>query len=71
MNSAWRREGSGRFVPLLSLVEVPVPSVIGLLEAREKKVREEVTRLRKDAERVPAALDAAGLDQRRRPAHLP
>ncbi|CAM5268042.1 hypothetical protein SHIRM173S_09383 [Streptomyces hirsutus] len=36
-----------------------MPSVIGLLEAREKKVREEVARLREEAERVQAALDAA------------
>ncbi|MFE9926157.1 hypothetical protein ACFYQA_32695 [Streptomyces sp. NPDC005774] len=33
--------------------------MIGLLEAREKKVREEVARLRAEAERVQAALDAA------------
>lgn len=36
-----------------------MPSVLGLLEAREKKVREEVARLRQEAERVQAALDAA------------
>lgn len=34
-------------------------SVLGLLEAREKKVREEVARLREEAERVQAALVAA------------
>ena len=33
--------------------------MLGLLEAREKKVREEVARLREEAERVRAALDAA------------
>lgn len=44
---------------LVSLVEVAVPSVLGLLEAREKKVREEVARLREEAERVQAALVAA------------
>ncbi|MGP3974362.1 hypothetical protein ACTWQF_10145 [Streptomyces sp. 8N114] len=33
-----------------------MPSVLGLLEAREKKVREEVARLREEAERVRAAL---------------
>ncbi|MBX7557188.1 hypothetical protein K1Y78_57340 [Streptomyces sp. tea 10] len=36
-----------------------MPSVIGLLEAREKKVREEVARLREEAERISAALSAA------------
>ncbi|RZB18767.1 hypothetical protein StrepF001_14770 [Streptomyces sp. F001] len=34
-------------------------SVLGLLEAREKKVREEVARLREEAERVQAALREA------------
>ncbi|MET7783624.1 hypothetical protein ABZT28_49465 [Streptomyces sp. NPDC005388] len=34
-------------------------SVLGLLEAREKKVREEIARLREEAERVQAALGAA------------
>ncbi|MBB1252604.1 hypothetical protein H3146_04350 [Streptomyces sp. OF3] len=33
-----------------------MPSVLGLLEAREKKVREEVARLQQEAERVRAAL---------------
>lgn len=32
-----------------------MPSVLGLLEAREKKIREEVARLREEAERVQAA----------------
>lgn len=36
-----------------------MPSVLGLLEAREKKVREEVARLREEAERVEAALGEA------------
>jgi hypothetical protein len=36
-----------------------VPSVLGLLEAREKKVREEVARLRQEAERAQAALGEA------------
>ncbi|MGW0633852.1 hypothetical protein [Streptomyces sp. NPDC002758] len=36
-----------------------MPSVLGLLEAREKKVREEVARLREEAERVKAALGEA------------
>ncbi|WP_369265150.1 hypothetical protein [Streptomyces sp. R35] len=36
-----------------------MPSVLGMLEAREKKVREEVARLREEAERVQAALVAA------------
>ncbi|WP_031487601.1 resistance protein Rx N-terminal domain-containing protein [Streptomyces bicolor] len=36
-----------------------MPSVLGLLEAREKKVREEVARLREEAERIQAALGAA------------
>ncbi|MEU0663945.1 hypothetical protein [Streptomyces lavendulocolor] len=36
-----------------------MPSVLGLLEAREKEVREEVARLRDEAERVQAALDEA------------
>ncbi|MDO0939018.1 hypothetical protein QQY66_47640 [Streptomyces sp. DG2A-72] len=33
-----------------------MPSVLGLLEAREKKVREEVARLQEEGERVRAAL---------------
>lgn len=36
-----------------------MPSVLGMLEAREKKVREEVARLREEADRVQAALVAA------------
>ncbi|MGP4083204.1 hypothetical protein [Streptomyces sp. KR55] len=36
-----------------------VPSVLGLLEGREKQVREEIARLREEAERVQAALDEA------------
>ncbi|MCH0567009.1 hypothetical protein [Streptomyces sp. MUM 2J] len=36
-----------------------MPSVLGLLEAREKKVREEVARLQEEAERVQAALGEA------------
>jgi hypothetical protein len=44
---------------LVSSVEVAVPSVLGMLEAREKKVREEVARLREEADRVQAALVAA------------
>ncbi|MFF4728716.1 hypothetical protein ACFY3M_25835 [Streptomyces mirabilis] len=36
-----------------------MPSVLGLLEAREKKAREEVARLREEAERVQAALAVA------------
>ncbi|MFF9206315.1 hypothetical protein ACF1AE_31850 [Streptomyces sp. NPDC014986] len=36
-----------------------MPSVLGLLEAREKKVREEIARLREEAERVQAALGEA------------
>ncbi|MFH8477187.1 hypothetical protein [Streptomyces sp. NPDC018000] len=36
-----------------------MPSVLGLLEAQEKKVREEVARLREEAERVQAAVDEA------------
>ncbi|MBH1939014.1 hypothetical protein I5Q34_32955 [Streptomyces sp. AV19] len=36
-----------------------MPSVLGLLEAREKKVRAEVARLREEAERITAALSAA------------
>ncbi|MCX4834330.1 hypothetical protein OG746_37010 [Streptomyces sp. NBC_01016] len=43
----------------VALMEVAVPSVLGLLEAREKRVREEVARLREEAERVQTALDAA------------
>ncbi|MER5802123.1 hypothetical protein [Streptomyces mirabilis] len=34
-------------------------SVLGLLEAREKSAREEITRLREEAERVRAALGEA------------
>lgn len=36
-----------------------MPSVLGLLEAREKKAREEVARVRVQAERVQAALGEA------------
>ncbi|AIJ12672.1 hypothetical protein ACQ9AR_06960 [Streptomyces lividans] len=36
-----------------------MPSVLGLLEAREKKVREEVARLYEEAERVQTALGEA------------
>ncbi|MFF8592825.1 hypothetical protein ACF061_15505 [Streptomyces sp. NPDC015220] len=36
-----------------------MPSVLGLLEAQEKKVREEVPRLQEEAERVQAALGEA------------
>ncbi|MBT2529803.1 hypothetical protein J7E91_31610 [Streptomyces sp. ISL-99] len=36
-----------------------MPSVLGLLEAREKKIREEVAQLREEAERIMAALSAA------------
>ncbi|GAX59036.1 hypothetical protein [Streptomyces olivochromogenes] len=36
-----------------------MPSVLGLLEAREKKVREEIAGLREEAERVQAALGDA------------
>ncbi|WP_443070616.1 hypothetical protein [Streptomyces sp. SLBN-115] len=36
-----------------------VVSVLGLLEAREKRVREEIARLREEAERVQAALGEA------------
>lgn len=36
-----------------------MPPVLGLLEAREKKVREEVARLREEAERVQATLGEA------------
>ncbi|MFF4406124.1 hypothetical protein ACFY2W_09325 [Streptomyces sp. NPDC001262] len=36
-----------------------MPSVLGLLEAREEKVREEIARLREEAERVQAALGDA------------
>ena len=36
-----------------------MPSVRGLLEAREKKIREEVARLRGEAERLQAALGEA------------
>lgn len=36
-----------------------MPSVLGLLEAREKKIREEVARLREEAERLQTALGEA------------
>ncbi|MDX5570908.1 hypothetical protein PYK79_57000 [Streptomyces sp. ID05-04B] len=36
-----------------------MPSVLGLLEAREKKVREEIALLQEEAERVQAALGEA------------
>ncbi|MEU9150527.1 hypothetical protein AB0D59_08265 [Streptomyces sp. NPDC048417] len=42
-----------------------MPSVLGLLEAREKRVREEIAGLREEAERVQAALgEAEGALQR-------
>ncbi|MFD0068107.1 hypothetical protein ACFRAI_27845 [Streptomyces sp. NPDC056637] len=37
---------------LVSFAEVAMPSVLGLLETREKNVREVVARLREEAERV-------------------
>ncbi|MFE6804970.1 hypothetical protein ACFVEN_25185 [Streptomyces sp. NPDC057681] len=43
---------------LVSFAEVVMPSMLGLLQAREKNVREEVARLREEAERVQAALGA-------------
>lgn len=39
-----------------------MPSVLGLLDAREKKAREEVVRLPEEAERVRAALPATERD---------
>jgi hypothetical protein len=56
MNSGWRREGWAWFVRSSRSWGWLVPSVLGLLEAREKKVREEVARLQQEAERVRAAL---------------
>ncbi|MFD8339411.1 hypothetical protein ACFV42_43395 [Streptomyces solisilvae] len=44
-----------------------MPSVLGLLEAREKKVLEEVARLREEAERAQAALGDAERALQRRP----
>ena len=49
---AWFVRSSGSWRSL-------VASVLGLLEAREKRVREEITRLREEAERVQAALGEA------------
>jgi hypothetical protein len=49
---AWFVRSSGSWRSL-------VASVLGLLEAREKMVREEITRLREEAERVQAALGEA------------
>ncbi|WP_326715583.1 hypothetical protein OG758_47515 [Streptomyces sp. NBC_01474] len=43
---------------LVSFAEVAMPSVPGLLETRERNVREEVAWLREEAERVQAALGA-------------
>ncbi|MFD5121189.1 hypothetical protein [Streptomyces sp. NPDC058385] len=43
----------------MAFAEVVMPSVLGLLEALEKNVREEVARLREEAERVQAALGSA------------
>lgn len=54
MNSGWRREGWAWFVRSSRLWGWLVPSVPGLLEARE--VREEVARLQEEAERVQVAL---------------
>ncbi|MFP3119907.1 hypothetical protein [Streptomyces sp. Iso 434] len=44
---------------LVSFVEVVMPSVLGLLEAREKNVWDEVARLKEEAKRVHAALGSA------------
>ncbi|MFF9221637.1 hypothetical protein [Streptomyces viridosporus] len=49
----------GRLVRSCRWWRLLMPSVLGLLEAREKKVREEVARLREEAERVQAALGEA------------
>lgn len=49
----------GGFVRSYRLWRWLVPSVLGLLEAREKRVREEVARLREEAERVQVALGEA------------
>ncbi|MEK0099290.1 hypothetical protein WDA79_12495 [Streptomyces sp. A475] len=43
----------------MSFAEVAMPSVLGLLETREKNVRWVVARLREEAERVQAALGSA------------
>ncbi len=59
MNSGRWRERWAWFVRLSRSWRWQVPSVLGLLEAREKKVREQVARLREDAERVHAALGEA------------
>jgi hypothetical protein len=55
----WWRESSG--VRLLASCSWRwlMPSVLCLLEAREKKVRAEVARLREEAERITTALCAA------------
>lgn len=58
-DSGWLRERWAWFVRSSRLWRWLVPSVLGLLEAREKKVREEVTRLREEAERAQAALGEA------------
>jgi hypothetical protein len=65
MNSVLRRERWAWLVCSRRLWRWLVPSVVGLLEAREKKVREEVARLREEAERVQAALAAAELTLQR------
>ncbi|MGY3205142.1 hypothetical protein [Streptomyces sp. TE5632] len=59
MNSGQGRQKWAWFVRSSGSWRWLVPSVLGLLEAREKRVREEIAGLREEAERVQAALGEA------------
>lgn len=59
MNFGRQRESWAWFVRSSGSWRWLVASVLGLLEAREKRVREEIARLREEAERVQAALGEA------------
>jgi hypothetical protein len=59
MNSRWSRERWAWFVHSPGSWRWLVASVLGLLEAREKRGREEIAGLREEAERVQAALGEA------------
>ncbi|MFE5030147.1 hypothetical protein ACFRAO_44450 [Streptomyces sp. NPDC056656] len=59
MNSGSWRERWAWFVRLSGSWRSLVASVLGLLEAREKRVREEIEGLREEAGRVQAALGEA------------
>lgn len=59
MNSGRWQERWAWFVRSFGSWRWLVASVLGLLEAREKRVREEIARLQEEAQRVQAALGEA------------